>query len=557
MHIDGFFFNALAAEIHNKIQGSRVEDVYDSQQGIILQFRAPGHTLRLEIAIPPRTFYLTSEGRRARTAGAFSQTLKKHMATLFCTSFTNTPFDRRATLALAASPDSSPGYFLHLEAMGRQNDLILCQQERIILSTRPYKPGALRPLQPGDNYSPPEMPAKALPHGLTASMLQLLLANQGNSPCEQALVRSVMGVSPLLAREICFRANAAAARCQDITPQACSLLAQEIANLSAASLRGDCQPALYSEQGPYWMQLTHLPAPSLQFDTLSAALCHWQLQFHASSHFRRQYQRLRKALDAATSRTQGALQKQYIELQRALNFEHFRQVADTILASLPQIPKGADHITLPNIYTGEFLDIPLDPALSPSANATRYYKRYSKYKNAAAKVQEQIAANESHLAYIQSLDYALEAAQNLEDLQEVLAEAEESGIIRRQRKSAPPPVPGDNYLKYRTDLGTIVLVGRNNRQNEMLTLHKADKNHFWFHSRHSPGSHVILCTSNPAESELNYAAGLAAWHSKERASAKVEVVWTQVKNVKKIPRGKPGMVQYTNFQSMLIEPIPH
>ncbi|MGI6363605.1 MAG: Rqc2 family fibronectin-binding protein [Bacillota bacterium] len=557
MHIDGFFFNALAAEIHNKIQGSRVEDVYDSQQGIILQFRAPGHTLRLEIAIPPRTFYLTSEGRRARTAGAFSQTLKKHMATLFCTSFTNTPFDRRATLALAASPDSSPGYFLHLEAMGRQNDLILCQQERIILSTRPYKPGALRPLQPGDNYSPPEMPAKALPHGLTASMLQLLLANQGNSPCEQALVRSVMGVSPLLAREICFRANAAAARCQDITPQACSLLAQEIANLSAASLRGDCQPALYSEQGPYWMQLTHLPAPSLQFDTLSAALCHWQLQFHASSHFRRQYQRLRKALDAATSRTQGALQKQYIELQRALNFEHFRQVADTILASLPQIPKGADHITLPNIYTGEFLDIPLDPALSPSANATRYYKRYSKYKNAAAKVQEQIAANESHLAYIQSLDYALEAAQNLEDLQEVLAEAEESGIIRRQRKSAPPPVPGDNYLKYRTDLGTIVLVGRNNRQNERLTLHKADKNHFWFHSRHSPGSHVILCTSNPAESELNYAAGLAAWHSKERASAKVEVVWTQVKNVKKIPRGKPGMVQYTNFQSMLIEPIPH
>lgn len=558
MYLDGFFFTALAAEIHNKIQGSRVEDVYDSQEGnLILQFRAPGHTLRLEIAIPPRAFFLTSGGRRARTAGAFSQTLKKHMASLFCTSFTNPPFDRRATLALAASPDSSPGYFLHLEAMGRQNDLILCQQERIILSTRPYKPGALRPLQPGDNYSPPEMPAKALPHGLTASMLQLLLANQRNNSCEQALVRSVMGVSPLLAREICFRARAADVPCQDIPPHVCSLLAQEIASLSAASLRGDCQPVLYSEQGPYWVQLTHLPAPALQFDTLSTALSHWQLQFHESSHFRRQYQRLRKAFDAATRRTQGALQKQQIELHRALDYEHFRQVADTILASLPQIPKGADNITLPNIYTGECLDIALDPTLSPSANASRYYKRYSKYKNAAAKVQKQIAVNESHLDYIQSLDYALECAQTLEDLQEVLAEAEDSGIIRRQRKSAAPPRPGDNYLQYCTDLGTIVLVGRNNRQNERLTLHKADKNHYWFHSRHSPGSHVILCTSNPAESELNYAAGLAAWHSKERASAKVEVVWTQVKNVKKIPRGKPGMVQYTNFQSMLIEPIPH
>lgn len=557
MNLDGFFFNALVTEIHNQIQGSRVEDVYDSQEGTILQFRAPGRTHRLEITIPPRTFYLTTEGRRARTGGAFSQTMKKHMATLFCTSFTNPPFDRRATLALASSPDSSPSHFLHLEIMGRQNDVILCQHQQIILSTRPYKPGALRPLQPGDNYSPPDMPAKASPQGLSAPLLQLLLANLGNCPCDQALVRSVMGISPLLASEICFRASAADARCQEIPPHVIDLLAKEITNLSAASLQGDCSPVLYAEQGPYWMQFTHLPTPAQEFDTLSAALSHWQSQFLESGQFRRQYQRLRKAIDAAAKRTQRALNKQHIELHRAQGCDHYRQTADTILASLHQIPKGAGKITLPNIYTGELQDIDLDPTLSPSANAARYYKRYSKYKNAAAKVQKQIDTNTFFLDYIQSLDYALESAGNLEDLQEVLAEAEDSGIIRRQRKSPAPSTAADNFLRYSTDLGTTVLVGRNNRQNERLTLHKAEKGHYWFHSRHSPGSHVILCTTNPNESELNYAAGIAAWHSKERASAKVEVVWTQVKNVKKIPRGKPGMVQYTNFHSMFIEPIPH
>lgn len=557
MHLDGFFFNALVAEINKEIMGSRVEDVYDSQEGnLILQFRAPGHTLRLEITMPLQTFYLSVGGRRAKTAGTFSQTLKKHMATLFCSSFTNPPFDRRATLALASSPDSPPTHFLHLEIMGRQNDLIFCEQQNIVLSTRPNKPGALRLLQPGDKYSPPDMPSKVSPAGLSGSLLELLMANLKNTSCDKALVKTVMGISPLLATEICFRRGVTDTVVSDIPLHVFGLLADEIAKLGAATLQGDCQPVLYSQQGPYWIHLKHLPTPALEFDTLSAALSHWQLQSLGSSQFRLLYQRLHKALDAAVKRIQRALDKQQIELLRAQDFEQYRQTADTILACLHQIPKGAGHITLPNIYTGEFQDISLDPALSPSANATFYYKRYGKYKNAAAKVQKQIDSNSSHLGYLHSLDYALESAATLEDLQEVLAEAEESGIIRRQRKIPGPSKMTENYLSFSTDLGTTVLVGKNNRQNERLTLQKAEKDHYWFHCRYSPGSHVILCTSNPTESELTFAAGLAAWHSKERESAKVEVVWTQVKNVKKIPRGKPGMVQYTNFQSMLIEPIP-
>ncbi|MDD2282308.1 MAG: NFACT family protein [Eubacteriales bacterium] len=558
MHLDGFFFNSLVREIQQKIAGSRVEDVYDSVEGnLILQLRAPGQTLRLEISIPPLAFFLTEGGRRRKNPGAFSQTLKKHMASLFCRSFTNPPFDRRATLALAPSPDGQASHFLHIEIMGRQNDIIFCDQDIIIASTRPPKPGAARLLQPGDRYSPPLMPAKTAPVSLTGPLLGLLLANLGQVSSEQALVKTILGVSPLLAREICLRAGVANTRAADLNSQALDLLAGEIVNLSGASLQGNSQPVLYAEQGPYWTRLTHLSPPRRQYPTLSAALADWMANSRGAGQFESLYQRLQSAIATSLKRLQGTIAKQKIELNRAQEFEDFRQTADTLLACLNAVPKGAAAVTLANIYTGKLQQISLDPSLAATANAARYYKKYNKYKNAAVKVQKQIDANHNLLVYLQSLEYALEAANSLDDLREVLAEAEEAGLIRRQHKVKAPAAPSETYMIFRTDRGNTVLAGKNNRQNERLTLQKADKNHYWLHCRHSPGSHVILCTNEPEASELAYAASLAAWHSKERTSPKVEVVWTQVKNVKKIPGAKPGMVQYVNYRSIFIEPSPH
>lgn len=346
-------------------------------------------------------------------------------------------------------------------------------------------------------------------------------------------------------------------RAADLNPETLDLLAGEIVSLGGASLRGDCQPVLYAEQGPYWTRLIHLPPPDRQYPSLSAALADWLANSRGAGQFAALYQQLHKALAASVKRLQGTIAKQELELTRAQQFEDHRQIADTLLASLNAIPKGAAAVTLANVYTGQPLQISLDPGLSASANAARYYKKYHKYKNAAAKVRKQIEANLSQLAYLQSLEYSLDAANSFEDLREVLAETEEAGLIRRQHKLKTPAAPSDTYMSCRTERGNTVLVGKNNRQNERLTLQKADKNHYWLHCRHSPGSHVILCTNEPDDSELAFAASLAAWHSKERHSPKVEVVWTQVKNVKKIPGAKPGMVQYTNFRSIIIEPSQH
>lgn len=557
MHLDGFFFNCLIQEIGPRLTGSRVEDIYDTEDGnLVLQFRAPGYTLRLEISVqsPPFGFFISEQGKRRKSAGVFSQTLKKHILGLFCTAVHNSPFERSGLLEFAEAPAAPADKFLSIEIMGRQNDVILCQDRIVLASTRPSIRGGIRSLQPGDLFILPPAPGKLLPQDVSASILHTLYANSG-SPAEKALVQSVHGLSPLLSREICFRAGLAPdSPARDLSPENLDKLSREIMALAAASREKAPAPKVYEKSGPYWVELRHLSEQQKQFDSLSSALAYWNEFTRGSSAVASRKTSLQAALSVGAQKLQRTMAKQELELERARDFERLRQIGDTLLASISSIPKGASSVNLVNVHTGQTVEIALDPEKTPSVNASRYFKKYTKYKNAVAKVKLQIEANHNQLEYLKSLEYAVESSSTPADLEEVMEEMEDQGIIKKHTKRKSRPQPRENFMSYRTPGGDLVLAGRNNKQNEMLTLRKAEKNHFWLHTRYSPGSHVILCTSNPHDSSLEYAAALAAWHSKARSAPKVEVVWTQVKNVKKIPGSKPGMVQYSDYRSALIEP---
>ena len=161
-----------------------------------------------------------------------------------------------------------------------------------------------------------------------------------------------------------------------------------------------------------------------------------------------------------------------------------------------------------------------------------------------------------NLDYLSSLAYSIEQAETQSELEEIRQEMMEQGLVKRQglpgKKAVKPP-----FLKFNAPGGEMVMLGKNNRQNEQLTLRQADKEHVWLHARDYPGSHAVLCTTNPSPEALHYAASVAAWHSKARNSPKVEVVWTKVKHVKKIPGTPPGRVQYTNYQSIVVDPLSH
>lgn len=250
---------------------------------------------------------------------------------------------------------------------------------------------------------------------------------------------------------------------------------------------------------------------------------------------------------------------QTAELADCAKRDTYRIQGDLISANMYAIEKGTETVRLQNFYDENLaeIEIRLDPALTPQQNAQKYYKAYRKAKTAEEKLTEQIALAKTELAYIDSVFESLALAESERDLNEIRAELAEQGYVRRQRgrknqKAAPLSAP----LKFTTRDGFTVLVGRNNRQNDKLTMKDANNNDIWFHTKNIPGSHTVLVTDGrtPTEAAMEEAAVLAARHSRAKDSAQVPVDYTQIRYVSKPQGAKPGMVIYVNYKTIFVDP---
>ena len=245
------------------------------------------------------------------------------------------------------------------------------------------------------------------------------------------------------------------------------------------------------------------------------------------------------------------------ELAACAEREHWRICGDIIQANLYRIEKGAHELRTENFYDEQMreITIPLEPALSAAVNAQRYYKNYRKAKTAEQVLQVQIAKAEEELDYISSVLDSLSRAVSVRELDEIRAELTEQGYLkikgkRQKTESALPP------LQYVSDSGFVILVGRNNKQNDKLTLKQAHKNDLWFHTKDIPGSHVVILTDGrePDEETIMLAASLAASHSKAREAGRVPVDYTKIRYVSKPQGAKPGRVIYTDQKTLFVVP---
>ena len=218
------------------------------------------------------------------------------------------------------------------------------------------------------------------------------------------------------------------------------------------------------------------------------------------------------------------------------------------------IQKGETSVKLQNFYDENLaeLEIALDPALTPQQNAQKYYKNYRKAKTAEEKLTEQIGLAQTELTYIDSVFESLALAENERDLNEIRAELAEQGYVRRKAGKKNQKQPALSApLKFKTSDGFTVLVGRNNRQNDKLTMKDANNNDIWFHTKNIPGSHTVLVTDGKAPTET---AVLAAQHSRAKDSAQVPVDYTQIRYVSKPQGAKPGMVIYVQYKTVYVDP---
>ena len=209
-----------------------------------------------------------------------------------------------------------------------------------------------------------------------------------------------------------------------------------------------------------------------------------------------------------------------------------------------------------NYYANEPLDIPLDPKYPPSRNAQNYYKKYGKYKTAVKEKKLQLEETAADISYLETVASFAERAQSIEEIDLIRQELVDSGYIRHRKQKGYKKKDKPKPYSYTLSSGRHVMAGRNNKENDWLTLKKAAGTDLWFHTKDIPGSHVILFLEGgePTEEELFEAASIAAYHSKGSASENVPVDYTKVRYVKKPAGAKPGMVIFTHNRTLYVHP---
>lgn len=496
----------------------------------------------------------------------FCMLLRKHLAGARVADITQPPLERLVRIELDASDELGRAgrRTLILEAMGRRSNLILLDEEgRVIDSLRRVDAdmSAARQVLPGLYYQPPAS-AGRLPfleeteEGFRARFL--------DAPAEKMLdaflLDNYFGLSPLMARELAFRAagdtDLRVFQLGDPAP-----LWRALEDFCARVRENRFTPVCLFRDGKP-LDFACVPvgqygaaAEAVTYGSFSALLDAFYEARERQDRARQRGADLLRAASTARDRLRRKLALQEKEYAETQNRDRLRIQGDLITANLYRMERGQARLDCENYYADNTpVSIPLDPLLTPQQNAAKYYKRYTKAKTAEIYLRQQMDLAQRDLEYLESVLAEIQQAETEQDFLDIRAELREGGFLKKQgkRDKSRPALPWE----FRTSSGLRIQVGRNNRQNDRLTLKDADRRDIWLHTQKIHGSHVILRSAGqaPSEEDIAEAAGLAAWFSQARESGNVPVDYTEVRNVKKPAGGRPGMVIYTTCRTVYVTP---
>ena len=566
MPLDGVTLGFLARELNGKLTGARVDKVVQPDHDlVILTLRGQGETLRLLISATPGSARMhLSEARyeNPEEAPMFCMLMRKHLLGGRVTGIRQLEGDRLIEIRVTSRDEleSSREKLLYFEAMGKHSNLSLTEDGQILDALRHVSPdmSRVRQMLPGLPFEMPPGQNRLNPERLDLPVLSARL-DRWEGPFSRFLAENITGLSRQTAQELALRLTGAAdAPAEGPDKRA---LAEKTLALFAALPDMASPRILISMDGepddilpfPFLSRPAERQLPA---DSLSRAV---EECFDTRDRLQRIRQRaasLSKSIANALSKARRKLALIEEETPTFQQAEELRVMGELITAHLHAIPKGARQAALPDYYTGGQLEVPLDPALSPAANAQRYFKRYHK-AHTARKLAE--AHRESALADIALLEdslYFLERAQSGREISELRSQLAEQGFVRRdpgggggkKKKKAESP-----FLCFVSSDGFAIRAGRNSGQNERL-LKEARGEDIWLHARDIPGSHVLISAEGrpvpPAT--LREAAGIAAFYSRAMGKT-VQVDYTLRRLVRKIPGGGPGRVHYSGEKSLMAQ----
>lgn len=574
MALDGAFLYLTAAEIRNSLVGSRIEKIMEpSREEIVLAMRSPqgGRKLLLSAnANSPRLHFTELSLENPKQPPMFCMLMRKHLGSGRLVAVRQNGLDRVLSLDFETVNELGDKTIVSLviEIMGRHSNIILVnEQGRVIDAIKRIGEdvSSVRLVLPGIQYASP--PPQDKLNLLTADDGEIMrrFAEQKTTDVPKALMGTLEGISPLLARELSYRALKGQEIAKDLLSDFYrTRIAGEIAALRRLLSEEAAAVTVVMDEERKIRDFTLMDITQYgssvrkkSYPTCSALLDSFYAERDQVSRMKQRSHDLLKLLVNATERISRKLALQAEERKECENRDRYKMYGDLLSANLYSLQKGDRSATVFNFYEADSpeITIELDPRLTPVQNAQKYYAEYRKAATAEEKLKELMEKGEQELAYLDSVFDAVTRTQGESELFEIKQELTEQGYIRASRQKGKPP-KGQPPLRYRSSDGFSILCGRNNKQNDQLTLKTAKKTDIWFHTQGIPGSHVILETEGKPvpDRTLTEAAMIAAFNSKGRASAKVAVDYTLVKYVKKPNGAKPGMVIFTDNQTAYVTP---
>ena len=539
MSFDGFFLHHMTEELRHELVGGRIQKINQPfEQELVLQIRSNRKSLKLLLSahsVFGRVQLTETTFENPAIPNTFIMVMRKYLQGAVIEAIQQVENDRILEISVSNKNEigDSVAVTLVIEIMGKHSNIILLDKAsgKIIEAIKHvgFSQNSYRTILPGSTYFAPPQTGSLNPFTMGDEKLFQILQTEEIEP--KRLQQIFQGLGRDTATELSGR------------------LTTDKLKTFRAFFASPTQPSLTEKS----FSALLFSDSKTQLSTLSELLDTFYKDKAERDRVNQQASELIRRVENELEKNRKKLGKQEEELLATENAEEFRQKGELLTTFLHQVPNDQDQVELDNYYTGEKILITLDKALTPNQNAQRYFKRYQKLKEAVKHLTSLIEETRTTILYLESVETALAQA-SLSEIAEIREELIQTGFIRRrQREKIQKRKKPEKYLA--TDGQTIILVGRNNLQNDELTFKIAKKDELWFHAKDIPGSHVVI-TGNlqPSDEVKTDAAELAAYFSKARLSNLVQVDMIEIKKLNKPTGGKPGFVTYTGQKTLRVTP---
>ncbi len=578
MAFDAIAVRAVCKEFSEKLTDAKVNQVYQPERDeLALVLRTKTENLRVLLSASsanPRAHFTAHTKENPKSAPMFCMLLRKHLSGGRVVAVVQQGFERAIDFQIESYTELGDLTVKHLiiEIMGRHSNIILTDDNARILDAIKhidFTVSAVRQILPGMRYEGPPPQEKLNP--LTVSDAEILNAVEASEEktVDKLILNAFEGISPLVAREISYNVfDSTDFKTGDLTDALKTRLCNRIGDIFDLVRSGAFSPCLISDTAKKPIEFCALPvkqyggAAQVQAaESMSAVIDGYYYIRDSAERQKQKSAALMKIITNNISRCAKKIVLLEKTVADAQNMDKYKLYGDLITANLYQIQNGDRQARVQNYYEAGMPEIviTLDSALSPQKNAQKYYKKYNKAKTALIEANKQLAIARDELAYLESVEQSCHMAQSQADLDEIRAELATYGYIMRvqKKKGKADAQKMSDPLHFVSSDGFDIYCGKNNVQNDYLTLRFANNADLWFHTKNFPGSHTIIklgLDKDVPERTLREAAIIAATHSSAKNSAQVPVDYTQIKNVKKPSGAKAGMVIYDVYNTVYVTP---